>query len=220
MVRNLAAQVEELHSRGFTIVVWASLPCTPWTTWAHVNQWLSPATAHAISAAQDASKRMIALLLSFLRRTRVGMVYEWPRHAIGWSCKEVQQLRCLLKFWFVFDGCSYGICNRDGVLIKKPWATATNLAPFSAIRAMCTKDHLHAQCRGQTAKDSGLYSASFARKVAQILCARCVPIQRVNMIEPVNDEGELPDFSFERQTAEDFVLALPDDTTSRPPVST
>eukprot|EP00972_Heterocapsa_arctica_P108257 15942468-Heterocapsa_arctica.AAC.1 len=83
--------------RGLAILLWISLPCTPWTTWQYVNATLGPKTFNRILEERQGSMEMIRLLVTAVRvllvqlhRSHFICAFERPREAIGWKLKELK----------------------------------------------------------------------------------------------------------------------------------
>eukprot|EP00972_Heterocapsa_arctica_P047964 7075609-Heterocapsa_arctica.AAC.1 len=36
-IERIVALVEQAYARGFRIYLWIALPCTPWSSWQHIN---------------------------------------------------------------------------------------------------------------------------------------------------------------------------------------
>ena len=85
--------------------------------------------------------------------------FEWPAHCHGWKMPDLQD-------WFEestsyharFDGCRYGLRDKHGNPIKKPWAIMTSCRQLAAKldgnMCKCPKGTHHTPCAGSTASQS------------------------------------------------------------------
>jgi hypothetical protein len=74
----------------------------------------------------------LALVANFVRLAREvrkhgGHVsFEWPRYATGWMRSEIINLISEFNmFEATFDGCRFGLTDKKGNPIKKPWRVVT-----------------------------------------------------------------------------------------------
>ena len=147
---------------GDWIFVWASLPCTMWSTWQFVNQAISPKTADRLPSQRLESKLMVQRFLQLVQSVygpSVHFGFEWPRFCQGWfQIPEILQLLEYLPFECLFDGCRYNVRDRRDRLIKKPWRMITDLFSLASFEdfKLCSGDHVHGECRGHDATRTGL----------------------------------------------------------------
>ena len=121
---TLKAEVDVMAPFKF-IVLFISLPCTPWSRWMSMNlHRLGPDFAVSL-------QQMRNLSLTLLRRTIVltqqvldkgGLVFfEWPRYCDGWSLPDLKQvLRKNDLHGSEPDGCRLGVQDSMGNPIIKP----------------------------------------------------------------------------------------------------
>ena len=139
--------------------MWCSLPCRPWSTWQHIQY--NP----QLQSQREESLLLLSRFTEFMQRlfrydSSVQCYFEWPRNADGWSLEQVQKLRGLLKYVSEFDGCAYDLKRSDNkLLLCKPWRIiSTSLMMQQRLNRRCSKDHIHGECRGREAEQSGRYN--------------------------------------------------------------
>ncbi len=98
---------------------WASLPCTAWCTWQHVNEArLGPAYSARLAWRRRQSLKMVRHAHLCLRDAILsggGGHFEWPRRARGWQRKTVQKMIVDLKLLNAdFEGCAFGVLASSG----------------------------------------------------------------------------------------------------------
>eukprot|EP00972_Heterocapsa_arctica_P022524 3312317-Heterocapsa_arctica.AAC.1 len=54
-------------------------------------------------------------------RQHTHFAFEWPRWSSGWSLNIVRKRFGVLKYEGDFDGCAYGLQDRRGWALRKPW---------------------------------------------------------------------------------------------------
>ncbi len=155
---------------------WASLPCTAWCTWQHVNEAkLGPAYSARLAWRRRQSLRMVRHAHLCLRDAIMsggGGHFEWPRRARGWQRRPVQRMIADLKLLGAdFEGCAFGVLASPGVLARKPWKVATSRASLASALAgyRCSGDHEHGVLSGAAATASGFYTQIFCRVVLDSL---------------------------------------------------
>jgi hypothetical protein len=92
--------------------------------------------------------------------------YEWPAYCFGWKIPALQD-------WFGerssyharFDGCRFGLKDRKGNPIKKPWAIMTSCRMLAVtlddIMCKCPRG-AHAPCEGSVASQTENYTRALA----------------------------------------------------------
>ena len=159
---------------GFRLFIWIALPCSPWSSWQHINLTVMSAEAkQQLTAQRQKSEHMVSLLLQVLDslpREYVSAAFEWPRGAQPWSkpFAAFTALQKRLPIVLDFDGCRYGwrMC--------KPWRVITDLPALSAVldrRCRDGQQHVHEECRGAVAEESGHYTPELAQAVAAAVCS-------------------------------------------------
>ncbi len=158
--------------------VCASLPCTPWTTWTHLNEVKLGAKYRAKVAWQRRqSLRMVSnatLCMKKAVQAGGGGHFEWPRRARGWRRRRVmtviRELRMVLAH---FDGCCFGVRAGPDTLARKPWTAATTSAALALVLRgfLCAGGHARGALSGRWATQSGHYPDRLCRLVLQTLSA-------------------------------------------------
>ena len=144
-IRSLVKQIEttpgcHLH---------ASLPCTVWSTWQHMN--CRKNYVNYINRLEERRKRSLKIFAHFVevatavRKGGGTISFEWPRYRLGWTRQTVLDFLAAFNMSTVLiDGCAFGMRHK-GEPIKKQWRIVTDyqrllgdLAPWT-----CSKDHKH-----------------------------------------------------------------------------
>ena len=106
--------------------LWASIPCA----WQYVN--LSIHGAEFASHLNDLTRNSQVMFAAFLRASRAArrgggkVAFEWPRHCLGWKQPFMQRFLADPDVETVdFDGCDFGLQDKDGMPIRKQWKVAT-----------------------------------------------------------------------------------------------
>eukprot|EP00972_Heterocapsa_arctica_P015067 2218534-Heterocapsa_arctica.AAC.1 len=84
----------------------------------------------------------------------------------------MQELRQLLPYEAVFDGCSYVLMDEHGELLRKPWRVVSTMPDIERLSRACGHDHPHGVCHGISAKASSYYTPAFAAEVGAMLMAK------------------------------------------------
>ena len=128
------AKMIEAARRGFEIIIWASLPCRPWSAWQQVNVAISETVRTKIEADREESRRMVHQLARAVRLlheadVEVEIAYERPRMASGWKEPEIQKALTEMGATSAceFDGCRYGLVDQAGLPVMKPWKVQTSM---------------------------------------------------------------------------------------------
>ncbi len=127
--------------------VWAALPCTPWTSWSHLNEAkLGPKFKARLAYGQRVSLRMVRSATECMRARSTGGHghFEWPWRARGWKRRPVQHMLKVLGMVSAhFDGCTFGVLASPSQLALKPWTVATTHLGLAAAlrRHRCPGDH-------------------------------------------------------------------------------
>ena len=166
------------HRLGFQICIWASLPCTAWSAWQHVNLAMNDAVRDRVGAERMESLRLVRQLVSAVRILRekgvkLEIAFEWPRGALGWDIKIVKKALKMMKVDVIceFDGCQYGLKDEEtGEAITKPWKVRTTMERLKEpLSRRCARDHLHRTCRGRVAVNTGRYTDEMADVVGKAI---------------------------------------------------
>ena len=169
----VVAKMIEAARRGFKIIIWASLPCRPWSTWQQVNVAISEAVRANIEADREESRRMVQQLARAVRLLQeadveVEVAYEWPRMASGWKEPKIQKALNEMGATSVceFDGCRYQLTDQAGLPVMKPWRVQTSMRRLvEPLSLRCDRSHEHGECRGRMAIRSGLYTDMMVKRI-------------------------------------------------------
>ena len=164
--KDVICLAKSCNKHNIPVLVWVSLPCTGGSSWSHVNLTL-PGNREKVV---EAKKKFVKLWASFVDMSagldKVGVQYaiEWPKHCVYWNWSRV-------KKWIEahpvqkahFDGCRFGLINKKGEYVKKPWTIATTIHQlYDKFSGKCCKGgHFHGKCT----KESESYTSPFARTV-------------------------------------------------------
>ena len=201
VVEAITRQMLLDERRGYTIVMWVSLSCAPWSTWQFVNAALSQETFDKIQIERELSVRMIRLMVLTMNTLAERLpaehfirAFEWPRGAVGWHLQDIKKVINLMPKLCEFDGCQYDVKDGKGLAVKQPWRVVTNHSPLvKALGRRCQGEHQHGQCRGPVAEASGVYKSRFAAIVGKATTGgenKAAPIAVQHHEEPeVHDHG-------------------------------
>ena len=100
---------------------------------------------------------------------------EWPTPCKYW--KDPQVVEFLAAYGLdksQLHGCAYGLTNKKGQFMKKPWTVATT-SPIVAkgIVRKCDGSHTHVMARGRDCKNAEGYTVEFAKHVHMLLRSAC-----------------------------------------------
>ena len=98
-------------------VLWVSMPCTKWSSWARLNYHDRP---EQLTKFRRRGRKMMRLCPNWLSKTlesgqRPEYYHEWPTHCDGWNVQEMGQIQRILEyfgyrvFWCRIDGCRYNL---------------------------------------------------------------------------------------------------------------
>ena len=110
--------------------IWAALPCTPWTSWQHLNAHRhGTAFRRRLGYQRRRSLKMVSrtttCMAAACAKNGTGS-FEWPRWATGWRREQVNAMIADLGMVLVdFDGCAFGVMSSATTLALKPWRVAT-----------------------------------------------------------------------------------------------
>ena len=177
VVEAITRQMLLDERRGYTIVMWASLPCTRWSTWQFVNATLSQETFNKIQMKRELSMRIIRLMVLTMNTLAERLpvehfirAFEWPRGAVGWHSQDIKKVINLMPKLCETDGCQYDVKDGKGLAVKEPWRVVTNHSPWvKALGRGCQGEHQHGQCRGPVAEASGVYTSRLAAIVGKAI---------------------------------------------------
>jgi hypothetical protein len=170
-IEQVITLLEEKIQAGYAIVLWGSIPCTPWTRWHDINQAkYGPEYEKRLARQRGENLLMVRNYLAVARVVTTSqkyyLAYEWPAHCRGWDSPTMKKVLEELQMIPVrVDGCSVGVQSPDGIPIYKPWTVYTTSPGLREIlkTRRCTRDHEHQPCEGQHTERSGFYPAKFCR---------------------------------------------------------
>ena len=88
----------------------------------------------------------------------------------------IRRLRKFLPETARVDGCMYGLRNKAGMLMRKPWRIiSTSKALVKGLERTCSRDHEHAQSRGKALRISELYTPLLCKHIIKYLLDGTVP---------------------------------------------
>jgi hypothetical protein len=163
--------IREAQRQGYFVILFGSIPCTPWTRWHDVNLHMyGPEYRERLEGQKEENLLMVN---NFLRVARVVqedpdhiIAYEWPAYCRGWDNPTVIKMIQELQLREVrLDGCQVGVQTKDGQPILKPWKIMTNSQKLiEALRCkICPRNHVHHPCAGQYTEQTGFYPKKMAR---------------------------------------------------------
>ena len=132
----------------------ASLPCTVWSTWQHINcRKKGPDYIRRLENRRHQSLILFDHFVEVATAVRQGggtISFEWPRYCLGWTQPSV--LKFLSSFNMssvLIDGCAFGM-DHQGQPIKKQWRIVSDharllsdLSPWT-----CPKSHKRKEISG------------------------------------------------------------------------
>ena len=154
--------------------LWASIPCGPWSTWQYVNLSLHGAEfASHLNDLRRSSQVMFAAFARACRAVRRGggrVAFEWPRHCLGWKQPFMQRFLADPDVETVdFDGCDFGMQDKDGVPIRKQWKVATTskelIDELSGRKCKHEKGYLRARIEGSVTPTTALYPSAMCEAI-------------------------------------------------------
>ena len=107
-------------------------------------------------------------LCSVARACGTYIAIEWPTGCTYWKAKKVRAL--IERYDLVpvkFHGCALNMKVESGkfkgMYLKKPWTIYTDCPNVREIfqNKLCQRNHDHAECRGEVAKNTESYSADY-----------------------------------------------------------
>ena len=162
-----------LAAKGCTMkraMLYSSMPCTGGSTWQFINKQYP-------SARNKSRKHRIIfhrlwktfeVLCQVARECGAYIAIEWPTGCTYWKASEV---RALIKKYGLrpvkFHGCALNMRvtsgKHAGKYLKKPWTIFTDCPNVRQAfeSKLCQRNHDHAECRGQAAKQSESYSSDY-----------------------------------------------------------
>ena len=125
------------------------------------------------------SRRMLKLLIPLLREfVNYGSLFtalmEWPRSCDGWNpekCPEITQICELLPHVGFFDGCTLGVRNEKGELVRKRYRVQSSCpATAHAVSRVCHRRLVkHGAIGGRTTVLTGFYNKQTAKHMRKAL---------------------------------------------------
>ena len=160
------------------ISLWGSLPCTVWSAWQFmsVKRHGDPYLAKLV----ERRAQSLALLANFITvarevRKRGGHVsFELPRYATGWLRSEViKMISEFNMFEATFDGCRFGLTDKKGNPIKKPWRVVTTCQTLASElnQHKCSNPSgfKHSLAEGSKAAQTAFYPAAMCQTILNTL---------------------------------------------------
>ena len=156
------------------VLLWVAIPCTGGCQLQNINMTKGPTTVAKIEQHRADMKLMWDNLIPVAEanRRRGGRIaIEWPSENDYWRLDYVQDF--VAKFGLYkakCQGCAFGLCNKHGQPILKPWTIATDDPHLAAEmeKGKCPGRLVHpyhAPCVGAETKRSEGYTDAMARAV-------------------------------------------------------
>ena len=150
--------------------LWASIPCLSLHGGAEFASHLNDLRRN--------SQVMFAAFLRASRAVRRGggrVAFEWPRHCLGWKQPFMQRFLADPDVETVdFDGCDFGMQDKDGVPIRKQWKVATTskelIEELSGRKCKHEKGYLHARIEGSVTPTTALYPSAMCEAIVGAWC--------------------------------------------------
>ena len=151
-------------------MLYASIPCTGGSSWQFINK-VYPSARSKIRKHRIIFNRLwktFEILCQIARHCGAYIAIEWPTGCTYWKNKEVRDLINRYGLRPVkFHGCALNLKVEKGKFkgkyLKKPWTIYTDcpnvLETFQ--NKLCQRNHDHAECRGEVARNSENYSADY-----------------------------------------------------------
>jgi len=156
------------------IDLWASVPCSPWSTWQAMCVHLYGESYREKLRKMRLQSRHI--IRNFIKLAETVMesggriAYEWPRGASGWALPEITQF---IKKWglFVvdFDGCAFGATDPSGNPILKRWRVMTSCPRLA-------NTFVHQRCQHEKGFKHTVIQGGLTAKTASYPPAMCEAI--------------------------------------------
>ena len=155
------------------LILWFSLPCSPWCSWQRVNLKIgSTDLRDRIYRDRESGLQLMWAEVEIFHRvlpasSRAFGVHEWPRWCEGWQQEPAAYILECLPLMVDVDGCAFGLSGEKG-LVNKPWRWLTNCRALEPLgQWVCTRDHPHQQCRGKLASQTAFYNHKLVEEVGQ-----------------------------------------------------
>ena len=176
--RNNILQLKQFVRLHPGISIWGSLPCTPWSMWQFMSiKRYGQKYLDKLSVKRKKSLELVANFVELAAEVREygGHVsFEWPKNATGWMREEV--ISMILQFEMyeaTFDGCRFGLTDKENNPIKKPWRVVTTSAALAqelnAHKCMHPPGFKHSLAEGSKTKQTAYYPAAMCRTILSTL---------------------------------------------------
>ena len=153
------------------VLNWFSIPCTGGTQWSYLN-WAkgSEQTRHKMNQHVKLFETMwesFTAVAPHIRNSGNLMAIEWPKRCRYWAFPQV--VAQIQQYGLVpadVDGCAYGLQNRDGRPMRKPWRIYTDCNELAyRLPKQCTCTTTHARVEHADTKRTETYTAQMCREV-------------------------------------------------------
>ena len=124
--------IRQVASQKTTSLIWVSIPCTGGSAWQRYNlAYGTPSTKDKVKGHRETFDLLWANLVRLMQELRENQCFiaiEWPRGCSYWLLSRVKSFVSKYTPTIVhLDGCMFGLKDRDGGHIRKPWKVVTNL---------------------------------------------------------------------------------------------
>ena len=160
------------------ISLWGSLPCTPWSTWQYMAIHIhGDPYARKLNRQKAESLSLLANFVELAREVRKNgghVSFEWPRHATGWMQPQVMSMITEFQMYeATFDGCRFGLTDKDGQPIKKPWRVVTTCPTLASELNKYKCSHpsgfIHSHAEGAKTKHTAFYPRPMCQTILNTL---------------------------------------------------
>ena len=175
--RTFNESVRFIRKDGCTLA-WVAIPCTGGSVLQFANRHHPNAQKRLgehLRKFRLLWKRAVELMTAVMKSGGL-VVIEWPTSCLYWHYRDVKRFLRDNQFHTVnIHGCAFGMRNKDGDIVLKPWKIASSSATVTTglDSYKCTKDHPHAELHGGHTTRSSSYSPRMAAKVHQLFNQYC-----------------------------------------------
>ncbi|MHC4950810.1 MAG: reverse transcriptase domain-containing protein, partial [Planctomycetota bacterium] len=170
-VEKAIHDIKALQSEGYTIKLWASVPCRPWTLYTDLNAHrLGPRFKKWLISLRLESYLILQSFVDVAELVLKGngdVSFEWPAFCHGWKIPLLQNFFEHWNFQDVrADGCAFGLQHK-GRPIKKPWLIKTTHSPLvDQLKGFtCTCKVEHVPCAGSLTPATEKYTPKMAHEI-------------------------------------------------------
>ena len=181
---------EKMTTKGFKIIFWFSIPCSPWCSWQRVNLKVVPNFEENLQVKREEALKLVRSIKEVLKFKQAEAFFEWPKNNDGWKVDEIKETLKDLKFAAEIDGCAYNLKTPEGRPMRKQWRIVSNQSRIKDYLYKTCKGHPedHAQVRGKSGKSTESYTDELVEDIVK--CMMNVKELQVKNLKPMT-QGEL-----------------------------